>query len=157
MKLKRSIIVLFIIYLAVLLYYLFFAEMMGRTSAPEYVRYNLIPFREISRFIRYAGTLGAVAVFINLVCNVIAFVPFGLFVGFLHKPERNVWWGLVWSFDFSLAIELVQLVSRVGSFDVDDIILNTLGGALGIIIYKIIVRINNKKVTDKEPVRDEVN
>ncbi len=35
------------------------------------------------------------------------------------------------SFEFSLLIECIQLVSKVGSFDVDDMILNTLGGSLG--------------------------
>ena len=39
---------------------------------------------------------------------------------------------------FSAAIELVQLITRVGSCYVDDIILNTLGGAVGYVLYRLI-------------------
>ncbi len=39
------------------------------------------------------------------------------------------------SFEFSLLIECIQLVSKVGSFDVDDMILNTLGGSLGYLCF----------------------
>jgi len=35
------------------------------------------------------------------------------------------------SFEFSLLVETIQLVSKVGSFDVDDLLLNTIGGAIG--------------------------
>ena len=38
----------------------------------------------------------------------------------------------------SLAFETTQLLTGLGVFDVDDIILNTSGGALGYIIYAII-------------------
>jgi glycopeptide antibiotics resistance protein len=35
-------------------------------------------------------------------------------------------------------VEVTQLVTRVGSFDVDDLLLNTIGGILGYLIYKIV-------------------
>lgn len=38
------------------------------------------------------------------------------------------------SFLFSLCIELTQLICKVGSFDVDDLFLNTVGGALGFLL-----------------------
>jgi len=43
-----------------------------------------------------------------------------------------------YSFELSLLVELIQLVTKVGSFDVDDIILNTIGGAIGYIVYKVV-------------------
>jgi glycopeptide antibiotics resistance protein len=42
------------------------------------------------------------------------------------------------SFLFTLGIELTQLVLRVGSFDVDDIFLNTVGGILGYLAYQVV-------------------
>ena len=33
-------------------------------------------------------------------------------------------------------MELLQLVFKVGSFDVDDLFLNTIGGLLGYLVYK---------------------
>ena len=41
----------------------------------------------------------------------------------------------------SLFIESVQLLTRVGSFDVDDLILNTLGGILGYVLFYILNKI----------------
>ena len=40
----------------------------------------------------------------------------------------------------SLTIELVQLFSKKGSFDIDDLILNTIGGLLGFIITNVILK-----------------
>lgn len=44
---------------------------------------------------------------------------------------------LFYSFGLCFGVEIFQLVTRVGSFDVDDILLNTLGGVLGYIIFSI--------------------
>ena len=52
------------------------------------------------------------------------------------------------TFVFSLLVESFQLVFKIGSFDVDDIMLNTLGGILGYIMYiilkKIILKISHR-------------
>ena len=44
----------------------------------------------------------------------------------------------------SLCVEIIQLFTRVGSFDVDDILLNTIGGVLGYIIFLICNGIRRK-------------
>jgi glycopeptide antibiotics resistance protein len=41
------------------------------------------------------------------------------------------------SFLLSFFIETVQLVFKIGVFDVDDLIMNTLGGLIGYVIYRI--------------------
>ena len=41
----------------------------------------------------------------------------------------------------SLTVECIQLAARVGSFDVDDIILNTLGVILGYLMFRLLNRI----------------
>ena len=42
------------------------------------------------------------------------------------------------TFELSLVVEILQIVFRVGSFDVDDLILNTLGGMLGYLLLELI-------------------
>ena len=42
-------------------------------------------------------------------------------------------------FSFSLLVECTQLVTRVGTFDVDDLMLNTLGGCLGYALHRLVV------------------
>lgn len=92
---------------------------------------NFIPFKEI---LRYNITSN---LFIkNVIGNMILFLPFGLFASLYLKVEK-VHLPLVLSLITSIAIEYVQMsIGRV--FDVDDIILNVLGGIIGYIIYKIL-------------------
>lgn len=75
------------------------------------------------------------AVLLNIVGNVVAFVPFGSFLPIFSVRCRKIRMTVFYSFELSLLVELFQLVTRVGSFDVDDLILNTLGGAIGFWLY----------------------
>lgn len=131
-------IVLFFAYFVVLFYFLFFSEEMGRTYSEREYHYNLIPFHEINRFIHYYEVLGMKAVLLNLVGNVAAFMPFGFFLPVFARRCRTILNTVLYSFELSVLVELIQLITKVGSFDVDDIILNTLGGALGYVVYKIV-------------------
>lgn len=132
--------VLFALYIAGLVYFLFFAEMLDRTGIERSYRYNLIPFREISRFIVYADLLGPMAVISNLFGNIVIFMPFGFLVPILGRKKRNFWFTSLLSFALSLAVECIQLVTRTGCFDVDDIFLNTIGGMLGYLVYALVQR-----------------
>lgn len=129
--------VAFLTYIMILIYFVFFAELFGRTHLATEYRYNLVPFKEIKRFIMYYNTLGAMPVFLNLAGNVLAFMPLGFFLPSLSGHKMGFWSILCTSCALSVAIELVQLITKVGSCDVDDVILNTLGGVLGYLIYKL--------------------
>ena len=128
--------VLFVLYIVFLVYFLFLAEWYGRTGTGEDYRYNLELFREIRRFITYREQLGMFAVFANLFGNILIFVPYGFFIS-MAAERRGFFKTLFCSFGLSLCVELVQLVTRMGSFDVDDILLNTIGGILGYILFAI--------------------
>lgn len=67
--------VLFILYLCLLAYFMFFSESFGRTDTDRGYAYNLVPFKEILRFIRYRGTVGLWAFLINIVGNVVRLCP----------------------------------------------------------------------------------
>ncbi|MCI5874862.1 MAG: VanZ family protein [Clostridiales bacterium] len=126
---------LFIVYFAVLFYFLFFSEKMGRTYSEREYHYNLVPLKEIGRFLTYWESLGMRAVLLNIVGNVAAFVPFGIFLPVFSARCRKIRMTVYYSFELSLLVELLQLITRVGSFDVDDLILNTLGGMIGFLLY----------------------
>ena len=98
---------------------------------------NFIPFQEILRY-----NITSHLFWKNVIGNMLMFLPFGFFVSYyinvdkVHLPFMLV---LV----TSLAIEIVQMmIGRV--FDVDDIILNLIGGILGYLIYKILKGIGKK-------------
>lgn len=125
------------VYLLILCYFLFFSEMFGRTQGPEEYAYNLVPFREIGRFVRYWQIIGLEMTIINLAGNVLCFVPFGMLVPYNFERLWHPAGVAALSCLFSAFIETIQLTFRVGCFDVDDIILNTLGGFLGAVGYLV--------------------
>jgi glycopeptide antibiotics resistance protein len=47
-------------------------------------------------------------------------------------------------------VELLQLVAKVGVFDVDDLILNTLGGLLGFWVYYVLLLVNRRSEKNGE-------
>ena len=136
-------VLLFVLYLLLLFYLLFFSETYGRTMDSGY-RYNLEPFKEIKRFWSNRDSLGWNSVIINLAGNIVAFAPFGFFLPMLCRAGRNVFGCVILSALFSLAVEVVQLFSKVGAFDVDDILLNALGGLVGFLIYVVIKKLLRK-------------
>ena len=138
--------VLFLIYLAGLCYFLFFAENYGRVTGLEKYRYNLVPFREIERFWKYRRELG-IHSFHNLAGNILGFVPAGFFIPMLWKEKRNFLYTVCMTFQLSLQAEILQLIFRVGSFDVDDLLLNTFGGMLGYLLLILL-----KKWRDHEKI-----
>jgi len=130
---------LFIAYLLLLFYLLFFSESYGRTMDSGY-RYNLELFKEIRRFWSNRDSLGWNSVITNLAGNIVAFAPFGFFLPLLCRAGKNVFGCVMLSALFSLAVETVQLLSKVGAFDVDDILLNAVGGLTGFLAYYLVWR-----------------
>lgn len=133
---KRIHWLLFIVYMILLLYMLFFAEQFGRQNSDRIYSYNLVPFQEIKRFIgMWKHEWYRPAVILNLVGNVAVFMPFGYFTATLYQSGKHWYTSILYTFLLSLSIETVQLIFRVGSFDVDDIILNVTGGFLGFLVF----------------------
>ena len=88
---------------------------------------NLIPFREA---VLYQSPLD----WNETLLNVVIFVPFGFYTGILWEQ-----WGLgrkvVLFFSASFLLEVSQYILKVGAFDITDLINNTTGGILGLLIF----------------------
>ena len=116
---------------------MFFSDGFGRAPHVEYA-YNLVLFKEIKRFYIYRDIVGTEAFLLNTAGNVVCFMPFGFFLPII-SPRFGKWYlMLILSFLLTLSIETIQLVFKVGSFDVDDMFLNTLGGIAGYLCQWII-------------------
>lgn len=139
--------VLFLAYLGLLVYLMFFAESLGREAGQRGYAYNLELFKEIKRFYQYREQLGMKAFVMNVFGNVAGFVPCGFFLPIVSRRGKKWYNAILLCFGLSLCIELAQLVFKVGSFDVDDLLLNTLGGALGYVCYHVIqaIRIRRRR------------
>ena len=92
---------------------------------------NLTPFQSILLYANGYQNYNFDTWFFNLFGNVLLFVPLGFMLPILFAKARRFSTTIVWTMLASLTIELTQLGTRLGSFDVDDLILNTLGGAIG--------------------------
>lgn len=127
--------IIFGLYIFFLLYFLIFSELYGRTGVMENYHYNLTPLKEIERFWEYRKQLGLMS-YINLFGNVLIFVPFG-FIEPMASSKRSFWATLVDGCSFSLLVEVFQLITKVGRFDVDDLLLNTTGVAIGYLCFLV--------------------
>lgn len=97
---------------------------------------NFIPFKEIFRY-----NIGSRLFVKNIIGNVLLFLPYGYFISYYLKNKKMLP-SLVLTLAVSITIEVVQL--NIGrTFDIDDIILNAVGGILGSGIYILIDRIKN--------------
>lgn len=108
---------------------------------------NLVPFRTIVNYIRYAGWDDMM---VNITGNIVMFIPFGMGLVYLTNRGASVKKNLIYCLIFPLFIELVQLF--IGRYvDVDDIILNFTGSALGVCVSCLMARIFPyfKKLADK--------
>lgn len=100
---------------------------------------NFIPFKEILRY-----NMGSRLFFKNVIGNMILFLPFGFFISLYLKEEKPKL-PLLITLITSFSVEIVQmLIGRV--FDIDDIMLNMLGGYLGYLVYYFL-----KGIWDKIP------
>lgn len=128
--------ILFVSYIAFVFYFLLVSEVYGRTGEMKDYHYNLVLFQEIKRFWNYREQLGMFATLTNLLGNVLIFLPFGFFMPMASK-HRSFLGTSFYSLALSLIVEISQLFLKVGCFDVDDLLLNTIGGMLGYITFTV--------------------
>lgn len=100
---------------------------------------NFTLFKTIKMYINYAYKLNS---FENLVGNIVVFFPFGYLLPRISRWANNWFMTIGAAFFFSMGIELFQLFSAFGAFDVDDLLLNVLGALIGYWI-NLLVRCNN--------------
>lgn len=107
---------------------------------------NPIPLETIVRFVGFlvndvSDGLKRHAI-VNLVGNVIMFVPLGLLPALLWQRFRPLWRCLLWGGGIIVCVELTQLFALVGSCDFDDLLLNVIGIGLGYGVYRLVRRID---------------
>ena len=133
----------FICYILLLIKILF----LSRISHLEHRSINLIPFYSIMEYISGRSANIKAFAFSNVVGNIVIFVPLGTYLS-LFKNNKRVITNLLFIFIVSLFVEIIQGLSGIGASDIDDIILNCLGGLIGILGYKFLLFIlrDEKKV-----------
>ena len=144
---RRGIKVIFYLYIIVIFYFVLLSERYGRDTGYDTSHVNLVLFKEINRFWTYTE-----AVVTNLFGNIFAFSPFGFMIPIVINKKKAFFRAVFATSFFSLVIETSQLIMKVGVFDVDDLLMNTVGGLIGYMIYRVVVAVYdlyNRKRTAK--------
>ncbi|PIC84907.1 hypothetical protein CSV72_16415 [Sporosarcina sp. P20a] len=103
--------------------------------------YNLIPFQTVRM---YLTDLSFGVAFLNILGNIIPFIPMGFLIPKAFSSQRRMIKTMFTCFLLILSIECIQFFAYLGSFDVDDIILNTISCFLGFLFFSAYSRIYKK-------------
>lgn len=96
---------------------------------------NLVPFDTIKNYLTGRAGVSQTIVWNNVWGNICLFIPLGIYLQ-LFKGNKNSLFHILMVLGISLMIEAVQYIFGIGATDIDDVILNCLGGIVGILLYK---------------------
>lgn len=132
---------IFAFYLALLALILFRQHHSARS-------FNLIPLRGIISYLTGVDLVSGTAdpallrgfALSNLLGNIVIFIPLGLFLTLLNR-KKEIWRNTLWVAGASAAAEAIQFTFLLGIADIDDVILNTLGGLAGVLLCRWLYRL----------------
>lgn len=134
---QKLTITLFALYILALIWIIVFKIQFSIGSLPQIRAINFIPF--------YSGNIKDTNVYIHdIIYNLLVFIPFGIYICILKRDwpfARKITPVFLTSFAF----ELIQYVFGIGATDINDLILNTIGGMIGIGIYYLLEKVFKDK------------
>ncbi len=137
MESKKITKVLFLFYLAGLTWIILFKMQFSWQELPAIRNINFVPFGQP------AMTNGTTD-FDEVIGNLLAFVPFGIFTGMLLE-KRLFLIKVVPVFLTSLAFETAQYIFSIGASDITDLLMNTAGGIIGVVLFIILSKLFKDK------------
>lgn len=131
-------------YRFIFLVYLFLLVMTVFLGRPDLRSVNLIPFQTIKDNIMIDDGIRMHWVDISVWGNVLMFIPLGIYIMLfsLSHSKRKAFYKVLMCTVF---IEVIQFTFSIGAADIDDVILNGLGGAIGIAIYALFFKVFKEK------------
>lgn len=132
----------FLSYLGALTVLLFFISRGFWSGMPlmEYMKLssNFVPFKTINGYVLAIsnGSMNLIIPIKNLAGNVAAFLPMGIFLPYFIRTLNRIKSFAVTMTVIILSVEIIQLVTRRGSLDIDDFILNIIGALIGFGLWK---------------------
>ncbi len=113
-----------------------------------YKSYNILPFHTIKSYLVGPTDVSNSVIFTNLFGNIAMFIPLGVYLQ-LFKKNKNAMVSFISVFAISLLVEIIQFSFGIGAADIDDVLLNCLGGVMGILAYKLLAAF----IKDKSKIR----
>lgn len=142
-----DIFLIYIVFLLKIVLFKYFSiiDVLNLKTNSGFRSFNLIPFQTVKDFISL-GSEDFLWAFSNIIGNIAVFMPLGYLLPLLFKKSNNIYKVLSISLCLSILFEILQYTLYLGSADIDDIILNTLGGITGYGVYILIKKFINKEV-----------
>ena len=144
---REAVLLLMLVNLAVLIRFVFYPfftvngkvqSLIINMGSIQPLRINLIPLVNILDYdIKREAT-------INIIGNISMFIPTGIIMPILYKRLNRFWKVLLGGAGLSFGIEMIQLLFPGSVTDIDDLILNAAGVAIGYGIYKLAVRFRGR-------------
>ena len=136
--------IIFLVYCALMLWLLFYNNRSSDTLLPYWEQVkrnaNLQPFHTIGNYLHvilYGNNASLIRhCYINITGNIVLFIPFGMMLPRIFPKFRHFGKFLLCCLLTILAVEISQLFTLLGSFDVDDVILNLLGMISGFLLVR---------------------
>ncbi|WP_282142369.1 VanZ family protein [Cytobacillus oceanisediminis] len=141
----------FLSYLGALTVLLFFISRGFWSGMPlmEYMKLssNFVPFKTINGYVLAIsnGSMNLIIPIKNLAGNVAAFLPMGIFLPYFIRTLNRIKSFAVTMTVMILSVEIIQLVTRRGSLDIDDFILNIIGALIGFGLWKAMTARKTRK------------
>lgn len=128
-KVNVALWIILIAYFSVVFYF----TIIGREPSEDY-KLELQPLKTIIGLLNFDYDSHGQYILRQVLSNIVLLMPVGFILGFLSTWLKNdvcIRKVILFSFLTSLSIETLQLISKTGTFEVDDLIYNTLGCTIG--------------------------
>ena len=141
---------LFVLYLALLTWVVIFKcaipkEILGNECSLDPIKFGPViqEYMDSSlkeRFLfQFTHPTNAAKVIVEFVLNIVVFIPLGVIFSTLINKSK--WWiNLLTGLSISICVELIQLITSFGGFEIYDLIANTFGTILGGVIYSLLIK-----------------
>lgn len=136
---RRLSIGIFFVYFVLLIWLVLFKFQTNLSVLTNHRSINLIPFSETME-VNGRFELS------EIIYNILVFVPLGVYLVVL-KPAWPFVKKFILCISCSLLFEVLQYVFAIGASDITDLISNSMGGVLGILLGKVFYRLFSKKAT----------
>ncbi|BCN32706.1 VanZ family protein [Anaeromicropila herbilytica] len=136
-RINKLTIILFIIYLIAIFEIIVFKLELPFSQVGQFRNINFIPFHEsmiVNGQVNYS----------EIIMNIIIFIPLGIYVEMIFS-RWSTFHKVIISFLVSLMCEVLQYIFALGASDITDIINNTLGGIIGLLIIKVLIKLFNNR------------
>lgn len=102
------------------------------------LQYNLVPLRTVLLYFDLGNGLSLTSRLVNLLGNVVVFIPFGFLTPLMQLRRMSLLRISLYAVPCILLLECLQMLLHVGSFDIDDLLLNLLGVSAGYGLNRIV-------------------